>query len=145
MIYARITQRVMALFVDGIVLLVLTGFLEVIGLPVYDHPLLADGSAGPVLTWSPLGIAVSILTAGAYFVGLECSPYQGTLGKVALGLRVTDLEGGRIRPLRATVRYFAKYLSAAILMIGFFMAIFTRRRQALHDLIAGTVVIGRGI
>ncbi|MEX0809473.1 MAG: RDD family protein [Dongiaceae bacterium] len=143
--YARVTQRVMALFVDGIVLLVLTGLLEVIGLPVYDHPQLADGSAGPVLTWSPLGIAVSILAAGAYFVGFECSPYQGTLGKVTLGLRVTDLAGERIGPLRACVRYFAKYLSAALLMIGFFMAIFTRRRQALHDLIAGTVVIGRGI
>jgi uncharacterized RDD family membrane protein YckC len=145
MVYARVTQRVMALFVDGVILLVLTGLLEVVGLPVYDHPRLADGSAGPVLTWSPLGIAVSVLMAGLYYVFFECSTHQGTPGKIALGLRVTDIDGGRIGPLRSAARYFAKYLSAAILMIGFFMAIFTRRRQALHDLIAGTVVQGRGL
>ena len=144
MVYARVSQRVMALFVDGVVVLVLTGLLEVIGLPVYDHPEFTADGTNPIMELSLLGIAVSVLTTGAYFVFFECSTHQGTPGKIALGLRVTDLAGGRIGPLRASVRYFAKYLSAAILMIGFFMAIFTRRRQALHDLIAGTVVQGRG-
>ena len=64
-----------------------------------------------------------------------------SLGKRALAIKVTTLDGGPIGFWRATLRTLAKYLSAAILMIGFIMAGFTRRKQALHDYIAGTLVI----
>jgi uncharacterized RDD family membrane protein YckC len=56
-------------------------------------------------------------------------------------LKVTDLEGRRISFARATGRHFAKLLSGFILMIGFIMAGFTQRKQALHDMIAGTLVV----
>jgi uncharacterized RDD family membrane protein YckC len=76
-----------------------------------------------------------------YFSLLESSSWQATLGKKALGLEVTDLAGRRISFGRATGRFFAKYISAIILMIGFLMAAFTEKKQALHDILAGTLVI----
>ena len=79
-----------------------------------------------------------------YFALMESSPHQGTLGKLALGLKVTDLNGdGPISFGRATGRHFSKILSVVILGIGFIMAGFTARKQALHDLIAGCLVLRR--
>lgn len=72
---------------------------------------------------------------------MESSAKQATLGKMALGIVVTDLEGARIGFGRATGRYFAKILSGLILGIGFLMAAFTERKQGLHDIIAGTLVV----
>jgi uncharacterized RDD family membrane protein YckC len=76
-----------------------------------------------------------------YYALMESSAQSATLGKMAVGIRVTDLEGARISFGRATGRYFGKFVSAIILMIGFIMAAFTQRKQALHDLMAGTLVI----
>jgi uncharacterized RDD family membrane protein YckC len=72
---------------------------------------------------------------------MESSARQATLGKMALGIVVTDLDGNRIGFGRATGRYFAKILSALILLIGFIMAAFTQKKQGLHDIIAGTLVV----
>ena len=76
-----------------------------------------------------------------YFALLESSPKQATLGKMALGIKVTDLDGNRISFGRATGRFFAKIISGVILMIGYIMAAFTAKKQALHDIIASTLVI----
>jgi len=76
-----------------------------------------------------------------YYSLLESSAWQGTLGKKALGLEVTDLDGNRISFGRATGRFFAKIISAIILGIGYLMAGFTEKKQALHDILAGTLVI----
>jgi uncharacterized RDD family membrane protein YckC len=76
-----------------------------------------------------------------YFAFCESSAWQATVGKLALGIRVTDMQGARISFPRALGRYLAKYLSAIILCIGFVMVAFTRRKQGLHDLIAGTLVL----
>jgi len=76
-----------------------------------------------------------------YYALLESSAWQATLGKKALGLEVTDMEGRRISFGRATGRFFAKIISSIILFIGFIMAGFTEKKQALHDMIAGTLVI----
>jgi uncharacterized RDD family membrane protein YckC len=78
-----------------------------------------------------------------YYALLESSAWQATLGKKALGLEVTDMQGTRISFGRATGRFFAKIISALILWIGFIMAGFTEEKQALHDMIAGTLVIRR--
>jgi len=71
---------------------------------------------------------------------LTSSRRQATVGKMALRLRVTDLHGNRISFARALGRYFAKLISSMTLMIGYIMAGFTERHQALHDMIAGTLV-----
>jgi len=69
------------------------------------------------------------------------SEKQATLGKMAMGLIVTDDNNQRLTFGRATGRHFAKYLSGLALGIGFVMAAFTERKQALHDMIAGTLVV----
>jgi uncharacterized RDD family membrane protein YckC len=76
-----------------------------------------------------------------YFAVCESSAWQGTLGKMALGIRVTDLQGKRISFPRALGRYFAKILSAIILGIGFLMVAWTQRKQGLHDMICDTLVL----
>jgi len=84
---------------------------------------------------------VGVVVGWVYFAVLESSSRQATLGKMALGLVVTDLTGQRIGFGRATGRYWAKLLSAITLLIGFLMAGFTRRKQALHDMVASTLVL----
>jgi len=84
-----------------------------------------------------LGIAFNWL----YYALLESSAWRGTLGKKALGLEVTDLSGHRVSFARATGRYFGRIISAFILGIGFIMAGFTAQKQALHDMMAGCLVI----
>jgi uncharacterized RDD family membrane protein YckC len=75
-----------------------------------------------------------------YYAILESSAWQGTVGKKVLGLRVTDLSGNRISFGRATGRFFAKLVSNFTFMIGYIMAGFTAKKQALHDMIAGCLV-----
>jgi len=78
-----------------------------------------------------------------YFALLESSPWQASIGKRMLGLRVTDIEGRRISFGRASARYFCTLLSGFILMIGFVMIAFTQKKQALHDILTGCLVIRR--
>lgn len=89
----------------------------------------------------PLWILIIIVAGWLYFILMESSAKQATLGKMALGLKVTDMNGQRITFLRALARYFCKMISAIILYIGFLMAAFTPKKQALHDMIAGTLVV----
>ena len=72
---------------------------------------------------------------------MESSRKQATIGKLTQSLVVTDLQGERISILRALTRNISKILSGMILLIGFIMAEFTKKKQALHDLIAGTLII----
>jgi Tfp pilus assembly major pilin PilA len=66
---------------------------------------------------------------------------QATPGKLLLRIHVTDLAGRRIGFGRATGRHFARILSSLIFYVGYLMAAFTWRRQALHDMLAGTLVV----
>jgi uncharacterized RDD family membrane protein YckC len=79
-----------------------------------------------------------------YFAGLESSSKQATLGKMALRLAVTDLNGGQLSFGRASVRFWAKILSALPLGIGFLMTLVGEKKQGLHDVIAGSVVVRTG-
>lgn len=76
-----------------------------------------------------------------YFSIMESSPAKATLGKLALGIRVTDIRGNRISFMKATGRYFGKIISSFILCIGYLMAGFTEKKQALHDIMAGCIVV----
>src|SRR5260370_25847446 len=68
---------------------------------------------------------VSAALAWAYFALFESSPMQGTVGKYALGIYVTDVHGDPIGFWRATARYWLKPLSSASLMAGWIMAALT--------------------
>ena len=84
----------------------------------------------------------SIMLAWAYSAGMESSQTQGTLGKIALGIKVIDLDGSRISFGKATGRYFAKIVSS-IFFIGLFMTAFTEKKQGLHDKMAGCLVVNK--
>ena len=75
-----------------------------------------------------------------YFVLAESSHWQATFGKMIFGLKVGDYEGKRISIGKAGLRLFGKWISGQILLIGYVMAFFTQKKQALHDFLAGTFV-----
>lgn len=82
------------------------------------------------------------ITSFFYYTVMEASKRQATVGKLAMGIRVTDMIGGRIPFARAAGRFIAKILSN-FLLIGFIMIAFTEKKQGLHDQMAGTLVMSR--
>lgn len=86
-------------------------------------------------------IVLGVVIEWLYYALLESSAWQATIGKKTLGLEVTDLAGRRISFARATGRYFGKFISAIIFLIGYIMAGFTEKKQALHDMMAGCLVM----
>ena len=135
--YANVWKRFVASLIDGIVLYIvqaLVGF--VLGL-VIGGAAGEDGAGAAVLVASVAGIVIGWL----YYAIQESSPKQATIGKQAMGLVVTDMNGERVSFVKASIRHFAKFLSAIILMIGYIMAFFTEKKQGLHDMIAGTLVL----
>ena len=136
--YAGFWLRVIAAFLDGI----LTSFVSfVLGFVIgFAGAFAAPGADNSVQTLAGL---VGGLFGIVYYVWMEGSSRQATLGKIAVGIRVTDLDGGRIGYGRALGRNLLKILSALILGIGYLMAAFTARKQGLHDMLAGTLVVKR--
>jgi uncharacterized RDD family membrane protein YckC len=147
--YAGFWRRFGAALADLVVVVLAITALGRLGLPIYrreEYSATVEGlsaSAAFSFEYNGFGILLGVVISWLYFALLESSRGQATLGKLMLGIRVTDLAGARIGFGRAAGRHFAKYLSGVILMIGFFMAGLTRRKQALHDMIAGTLVVER--
>jgi uncharacterized RDD family membrane protein YckC len=89
-----------------------------------------------------LGAVFSWVIGGwLYNAQMLSSPRQATYGKRCFSLRVIGSRGRKIGFAQASARHFAKFLSAFIGFVGFIMAAFSRRRQALHDMVADTVVV----
>jgi uncharacterized RDD family membrane protein YckC len=161
--YAGFWLRVVAYLIDSAVLTVAFGAVVAIGVASfgmrffrgfvpggYDGPNVSYEAGYPLHPFFPaaaLGVLlvllpITIVTTWLYFALMEASFRQGTLGKIALGLFVTDLQGRRISFGRASGRFFAKIITGLIpLFIGYMMAGFTEKRQALHDMIAGCLVL----
>ncbi|MCX5658507.1 MAG: RDD family protein [Planctomycetota bacterium] len=119
--------------VGGVIGGTLGGIAGAQGQPTPHDPIqLAAGCVGNLL---------GLIMGWLYYALMESSSKQATVGKMALGIRVTDLDGNRISFARATGRYFATLISWLTLTIGFIIAGFTERKQALHDIIAGTLVV----
>jgi uncharacterized RDD family membrane protein YckC len=98
--------------------------------------------SGPLLVVFILGLYVlPFLMRWAYFTFFTASSWQATPGKRAVGIKVVDLDGNAISKGRATGRWFAAALSYLTFYIGFLMAAFTDRKQALHDIVASTRVV----
>ena len=140
--YAGFWIRFVAALIDGILVsIVIWPFAAVVNVAI--------ALAGGAVSMPGLGVHVvnGIVGGTLYFcagwiyeAAMESSSKQATIGKLALGLKVTDLAGARISFARATGRHFAKIISKMILLVGYIMAGFTERKQALHDMIAGTLV-----
>ncbi len=137
--YAGFWRRFLAIVIDELILTTVAFFFSASYLlTVITGP---DTEAFRVTVLSSR--IFSFLLHWLYFTLMESSPKQATLGKMAIGIVVTDYNGQRISFLRANGRYFGKFLSAVIFGIGFIMAGFTRKKQALHDMLAETLVVMR--
>ncbi len=130
-VYAGFWARFCAWFIDSIIE---GSCVALVGLPL--DALIRSDSAMLIV-----GRLLGIVVPWIYEALMESSAHQATLGKKAMGIKVTTLNGDRISFANATGRHFGKYLSALTLCVGFLMAGFTRRKQALHDMIASTLVV----
>ncbi len=151
--YAGFWLRVVAYLIDGLILgvpflfvvMVFMFLLGGFGLVMRRNAIEPHASfalAGPMVLGIMTAILFLIILKWLYFAGMESSQRQATFGKMAMSLRVTDLEGQRLSFGHATGRFFAKIVSSLIpLGIGYIMAGFTEKKQALHDMIAGTLVV----
>jgi uncharacterized RDD family membrane protein YckC/Tfp pilus assembly major pilin PilA len=92
---------------------------------------------------SSIALAINMVMGAAYFAGFHSSARQATPGKMAFGIKVGDMAGARISIGLAIARFFATWLSSLILGIGYLVAAFTAKKQALHDLLCKTIVINR--
>lgn len=119
--YAGFWRRFAAAIIDGLILSV----------------------ASTTVIFVSLGIAYpfTLVVGWLYYSLMESSSTQATLGKMALNIKVTDLDGRRISFGRATGRYFGKIVSAIILLVGYIMIAFTEKKQGLHDMMANTLVL----
>ncbi len=124
--YAGFWTRFAASFIDGIIITIpLQIFQYLSGLEDTD-------------------LFINLLNIVAYWLYSslqESSESQATIGKKALGIKVVDNNGERISFGKATGRSFGKYISMFILFIGYIMAGFTEKKQALHDIMDNTLVI----
>ncbi len=150
--YAGFWWRFLAWIIDSIILsfilwIFILPILGIFGISLYslkeagydpENSLMYMGPIiGAVVSMSIISTAIKWL----YFALMESSKTQGTVGKLVLKIKVTDYEGKRISFARATGRYFGKILSSMIIMIGYIMAGFTEKKQALHDILASCYVV----
>jgi len=152
-VYAGFWLRFVAYLIDGIIscfafvillipLFVLTGAGAALGKIISDgdvgDDLGAFLGAGFLLGFFGIILVVSWL----YYALSESSSWQATPGKKILNLKVTDLTGQPITFARASGRYFAKIITSMIpLAIGYIMAGFTEKKQAIHDMIASCLIL----
>jgi uncharacterized RDD family membrane protein YckC len=152
--YAGFWERVLAFVIDNVIigvaivvivipLLFLTGLGPVLSRMAQDEDL---GDAGFFLIIGMFLVAAtaSVLVTWLYHAFMESSEWQATIGKRAMGLVVTDIAGQRVSFGRSTGRHFGKIITNLVpAFLGYIMAAFTEKRQALHDMMAGCLVLRR--
>jgi uncharacterized RDD family membrane protein YckC len=154
--YAGFWLRFVAYLIDGVILgiaifalviplLFLTGLAATLErLPHHLDGQISPAAIAAIVLLALTFAAVAVVLKWLYFAYLESGEKQATWGKQALGLYVTDGAAEHISFGRASGRFFAKMISGLIpLGIGYIMAGFTERKQALHDMIAGCLVLRR--
>jgi uncharacterized RDD family membrane protein YckC len=145
-VYAGFWWRVLAYLIDYAILWVPNYLLQTGMRQALNLQLRPTRQGLPIILMvTGAGSMATIIMEWLYFALMETSSNQGTLGKMACGLIVTDEAGSRISFGRATGRYFGKIVSGLILCIGYMMAGWTERKQALHDTMAGTLVIKKNL
>jgi uncharacterized RDD family membrane protein YckC len=151
--YSGFWKRFGAMIIDSILLSIVGGICFTIGFLMLGGAMVFSGlfhgfqhNLGSALY--AIGIIFSIFLLSTvvnwlYYTLMESSSHQATVGKMALGMVVIDEFGGRISFARANGRYWSKILSGMFFWIGYIMAAFTEKKQALHDLIATTFVVDK--
>jgi uncharacterized RDD family membrane protein YckC len=132
--FGSFDQRLMAAAIDQLLvggIFIIIAFIAIL--------FITDSELRPVVGLSI--VAMAPVANFIYHVLMECSAKQATLGKQAIKIKVCDTDGQRISFGRSAWRNFAKVFSAATFFIGYLLAFFTRQKQALHDILAGTLVM----
>lgn len=125
--YAGFWIRFLALFIDIVVLSIVTSFIGVL----FGQ---GAGRAGG-------GAFVINTIIGAAYDVIALSRWGQTVGALAVGIKVADVNGGLLSPGAAFLRWIGSIVSGIILLIGYFMMIWDARKQTLHDKIAGSFVV----
>jgi len=152
--YAGFWLRFLALLIDNVVMgiglvLILIPLIFLTGLggllsQIHPDEELNDAGVFVLIGLIFLAATVSLVFTWLYHALMESSEWQATVGKKALGLVVTDMAGQRVSFARSTGRHFGKIITNMVpLFIGYIMAGFTEKKQALHDMLAGCVVLRR--
>jgi uncharacterized RDD family membrane protein YckC len=131
-VFSGFWRRAAATILDGIIVGIPVAIVLGLLFGFNPDPLSSDGVLSQIFN------AVILLV---YKVAMEASVKQATIGKMIMKIVVTDYNGGRISVLRAIGRYFASFLSALIIGIGYLMVAFTPKKQGLHDYMASTLVV----
>lgn len=134
--HAGFWLRFLAWIIDYIIIGVVTSIFY-----IPSVFLLVNITYAGFILWFLFYMVFVIAVPWLYSAFMESSSKQATPGKMVVGVIVTDEAGNRISFARATGRYFAEFLSAFLLYIGYLMIAFTRNKQGLHDIVAGTYVI----
>ena len=146
-VYAGFWKRAAAYFIDSVITGIAGGVLGGLIGGVMGAMLLSGGdmanSGSSLLAIQGVANLIGLILGVAYFAGFHASASMATLGKMAIGIKVVRSNGERISFLRGMGRYFALFVSAITLFIGFFMAGFTERKRALHDMLCDTVVVDK--
>ncbi len=134
--YSGFWRRVAASLIDSVILGVVGAILGIVlGLAMVSGG--TDDTEVVELTGNVVGLFLGWL----YYALMESSSKQATIGKMVMGIKVTDLEGNQISFARASGRHFGKIISSLILAIGYLMMLWTEKKQTLHDKMAGCLVV----
>ncbi|MFT4197952.1 MAG: RDD family protein [Pseudoxanthomonas sp.] len=145
-VYAGFWKRVAAYFIDALVVGVAGAIVGGLAGGIIGGLAAAAGNGVGTATFAIIQVVsqlMNVVIGVSYYGWMHSSATQATLGKMAVGIKVVRGDGERITFLRGLGRYFALFLSALPLGIGFAMAGFTQRKQALHDLVCDTLVVDR--
>jgi uncharacterized RDD family membrane protein YckC len=146
--YAGFWRRFVANLLDGLIVGAVPTviYYGLMGAGVFSMPEIVDEEdIGPYISWmirySLISSGIMIVLQTLYFAIMESSSKQATVGKMVLGIVVTDADGKRISLGRAFGRNLGKIVSQIILFIGFLMVAFTPKKQGLHDIMASCLVV----
>lgn len=134
--YAGFWKRLAAFLIDAMI-------LQVPILLVWSLRSITTGQLAEYREVTAMWLLPSVVFNWVYFACMESSRLQATPGKMILRIKVTGLYGHRIGFVRATGRHFSKVVSGVCLGFGFIAAAFTRRKQAMHDILANCLVVNR--
>lgn len=140
---AHLIDNILISFVAGIFIFPIMGIFGLSMYSMMESGMEVEESPvfwGSIISMYAAIFFISLVINWLYYAILESSKTQGTVGKLLLKIKVTDYNYERISFGRATGRFLGKYVSGFILMIGYIMAGFTEKKQALHDLMASCYV-----
>jgi uncharacterized RDD family membrane protein YckC len=147
-VYAGFWKRYAALFIDsfvvGIAYYIVLIVAAVVGFGAAGLSGAGSDAMGAGLIAMLFGVyALYPVVSGIYYIGFESSSLQATLGKMAVGIKVTDNDGQRLGRGNALGRWASHLLCYFTLYIGYIIAGFTDRKRGLHDMAAGTLVVDK--